>query len=85
MLIIFNVYNKFAQTRIARFLMLMMRLVCHFDGGEISTRSSTKIGFSLRSFLRRFLLRRNDKTDENILMETSALAQIEVKSPELKN
>ena len=64
--------------------MLMMRSVCHFDGGEISTRSSTKIGFSLRSFLRRFLLRRNDKTDENILMETSALAQIEVKSPELK-
>jgi len=27
---------------------------------------------------------RNDKTGENILMETSALAPIEVESPELK-
>jgi hypothetical protein len=34
---------------------------CHFDEGEILVRSSTKIGFSLRSYLRGFLLRRNDK------------------------
>ncbi|PIF34062.1 hypothetical protein CLU81_4696 [Flavobacterium sp. 9] len=49
---------------------------CHFDGGEISTRSSTKIRFSLRSYLRRFLLRRNDKLYENILMEMIDLAPI---------
>jgi len=35
--------------------------VCHFDEGEILARSSTKIGLSLRSYLRGFLLRRNDK------------------------
>jgi len=34
---------------------------CHFDAGEISERSSTKIGLLLRSYLWRFLLRRNDK------------------------
>jgi hypothetical protein len=34
---------------------------CHFDGGEIFARSSTKIGLLLPSYLRRFLLRRNDK------------------------
>ena len=35
--------------------------VCHFDGGEISIRNSTKIELSMWSYLRRFLLRRNDK------------------------
>jgi len=49
---------------------LYIHQVCHFDEGEISTRSSTKIRHSLRSYLRRFaspvryrsgFLRRNDK------------------------
>jgi len=38
--------------------------VCHFDEGEISTSSSTKIGLLERSYLQRFLLRRNDKIVE---------------------
>ena len=38
--------------------------VCHFDEGEISKSSSTKIGLLERSYLRRFLLRRNDKIVE---------------------
>jgi len=34
--------------------------VCHFDEGEISARSSTKISLLEWSYLRRFLLRQND-------------------------
>jgi hypothetical protein len=37
------------------------RLFCHFEEREIFVRSSTKIRFSLRSYLRRFLVPRNDK------------------------
>ena len=44
-------------------------LVCHFDEGEIFTRSSTKIGFSLRSYLWRFLVPRNDKIVANFLLQ----------------
>ncbi len=47
--------------------------------GEISVRSSTKIGFTSRSYLWRFLLRRNDILNENIIMKMIALAPIEVK------
>ena len=43
---------------------------CHFEEREILTRSSTKIDrFSVRSYLRGFLVPRNDKLNGNILMK----------------
>src|SRR5690606_12749986 len=50
------------RREVAKFLfkVLIKLTVCHFDEGEIFARSSTKIGFSMWSYLWRFLLRRND-------------------------
>ena len=57
---------------IHRILLLVACTFCHFEEGDpsdseqakqISTRSSTKIGLSLRSYLLGFLLRRNDKNE----------------------
>ncbi len=51
-------------------------ILCHFDEGEIFSRSSTKIGFSLRSYLRRFLLRRNDKLYRNCIKKLCVFATL---------
>jgi len=52
---------------------------CHFDGGEISTSSSTKIS-NLAGRISCVIspFGRNDKLDENIVMKTIGLAPIEV-------
>ena len=50
---------------------------CHSEVRGISARSSTKIGFSLRSYLRRFLVPRNDKNAQiNFLKSKKTMTTI---------